>query len=373
MSRDTTKLIFLLIVTLHFASCKCNGQTQTVAALAPAEESTLKFKTMQWNFGKIEETDEPQKYTFVFTNEGEEAIVLESVTTTCGCATTDYSRKPIKPKESGKIEVSFDPWQRPGQAYQMIYVKSRGGKNRDELSIVGHVNPRPMTVEEQFPHDVGGGFRINRVNLNFAELVHGDAKGMVVSYANDSNKTVDLKFDISPDSRLFFIEAPERIEPKGRGDITFICDATKISNIYGKQTIGVTPIVNGVRAKSTIVANVIVTEAFRRDGKGDVPRILIDPQYHMFGDVKRGADATHTFTLKNEGQAPLIVRSAKGEGGVSSTLKSGDVVQPGRQLEFKCRFEPPATSEGVVVGRLIVVTNDPFKTISDIRLVINVK
>ena len=39
------------------------------------------------------------------------------------------------------------------------------------------------------------------------------------------------------------------------------------------------------------------------------PKLVIASNEHNLGEVKRGAEARHTFTVKNEGQADLEIRN----------------------------------------------------------------
>ena len=39
------------------------------------------------------------------------------------------------------------------------------------------------------------------------------------------------------------------------------------------------------------------------------PKLVIASNEHNLGEVKRGAEAKHTFTVKNEGQADLEIRN----------------------------------------------------------------
>lgn len=45
---------------------------------------------------------------YEFRNTGEKAIVIQSVTSNCGCTVAEYPQKPIKPGRKGKIRVQFN-------------------------------------------------------------------------------------------------------------------------------------------------------------------------------------------------------------------------------------------------------------------------
>ena len=98
MFRKTYQLTFVLILN----------------ALSCLAQSGLVFDRPAWDFGTIRETDGPVTHRFVCRNEGEHPEVILQVTTTCGCTTPRYTRKPILPGEEAEITVTYDPANRPG-------------------------------------------------------------------------------------------------------------------------------------------------------------------------------------------------------------------------------------------------------------------
>ena len=87
MFRKTYQLTFVLILN----------------ALSSLAQSGLVFDRPAWDFGTIRETDGPVTHRFVCRNEGEHPEVILQVTTTCGCTTPRYTRKPILPGEEAEI------------------------------------------------------------------------------------------------------------------------------------------------------------------------------------------------------------------------------------------------------------------------------
>jgi hypothetical protein len=45
---------------------------------------------------------------------------------------------------------------------------------------------------------------------------------------------------------------------------------------------------------------------------GPPPQIACDAPVHDFGTISQGADAVHTFVIKNQGQGTLKIERAKG-------------------------------------------------------------
>ena len=104
--RKTYQLTFVLILN----------------ALSCLAQSGLVFDRPAWDFGTIRETDGPVTHRFVCRNEGGTPRSDPPVTTTCGCTTPRYTRKPILPGEEAEITVTYDPANRPGNFSRKLAV-----------------------------------------------------------------------------------------------------------------------------------------------------------------------------------------------------------------------------------------------------------
>ena len=91
-----------------------------------------------------------------------------------------------------------------------------------------------------------------------------------------------------------------------------------------------------------------------------VPRIDVTPGSVAFGDVMLGASSSKTVTIKNSGDATLVVRSVALEtpaSGVSlGSVPPSTTVAPGASIQVKLTFAP--TSTGPVSTVLKVVSDD---------------
>ncbi len=46
--------------------------------------------------------------TFTFRNTGGEPLIISSASSSCGCTTPEYGKKPVMPGKSGEIKVRYD-------------------------------------------------------------------------------------------------------------------------------------------------------------------------------------------------------------------------------------------------------------------------
>src|SRR4030042_169955 len=67
----------------------------------------IKFKETAWNFGKVKQ-GEVLSHEFIFTNEGDATLVIQKVSTSCGCTAALVSAEKIQPGKEGRIEINFD-------------------------------------------------------------------------------------------------------------------------------------------------------------------------------------------------------------------------------------------------------------------------
>ena len=116
----------------------------------------LKFTEIDHDFGLIKEVDGPAEYQFDFTNNAQVPITISNVRASCGCTTPGWTREPVLPGETGYIKAVYDPVNRPGQFHKTLTVTTSGSESTVILRIHGKVEPKPRTIEEDYPTVLGG-------------------------------------------------------------------------------------------------------------------------------------------------------------------------------------------------------------------------
>jgi len=71
-------------------------------------KTVVAFAKPEHDFGNIKQ-DSDNKYVFKFTNTGNEPLIIESATGSCGCTVPNYPKQPIAPGATGDIEVEYKP------------------------------------------------------------------------------------------------------------------------------------------------------------------------------------------------------------------------------------------------------------------------
>lgn len=106
-------------------------------------ESFPPKKVVEWlcpakhDFGSIPR-ERPVTYVFKFKNVTDEAIVLQTVRTTCGCTAASWTEDPIQPGATGEVKIEYDAYQR-GDFSKKIRVFFDKQRKADILWISGSV------------------------------------------------------------------------------------------------------------------------------------------------------------------------------------------------------------------------------------------
>ncbi len=331
--------------------------------------SPLRFSETDWNFGTIREEGGPVSHVFTFTNNGTDPVAIDRVTASCGCTTPEYTRGLVKPGEKAEIKVSFDPMGYPSDFSKSVVVVSGGGRYHDLLTVRGHVTPRVKTVTEEYPFDMGGGLRLDNTMLAFRQVVQGGLLSMPIGYANTSGKDIAIEIHEVESSGLLKIHAPETICAGCRGSITVTYDLTEKSGYYGIIHDLLKIIVDGTELKNTVYTTMIGVDDFSGQSIETAPRLFLDSQFHNFGEVRRRMmPYTFRLTASNEGKETLYIRSIDEKPGFKTTLRTGMAIPPGTSLQFEVILYSDKYEPGELVESLIMVVNDPLRTVREIRI-----
>lgn len=94
------KVMKQLITILFIGLISFSGNAQDKVA-------KIQFKTDTIDYGTIEKGSNGVR-VFEFTNTGDAPLIISNVTSSCGCTVPSWTKEPIMPKATGKIEVKYD-------------------------------------------------------------------------------------------------------------------------------------------------------------------------------------------------------------------------------------------------------------------------
>ena len=96
--------------------------------------TTISFERTAHDFGRIE-SGPTYKTSFKFTNTGKEDLIISDAKASCGCTVPSYSAEPVKPGQSGLIDVEFDSKGREGQQLKLITITSNTTPKENTLTL----------------------------------------------------------------------------------------------------------------------------------------------------------------------------------------------------------------------------------------------
>lgn len=96
------------------------------------------------DYGTVTKDVDSGVRVFEFTNTGNEPLLITNAQSTCGCTVPSFSKEPIAPGASGKIEVKYN--MNPGPIRKTITIESNASNvdnGRVALKIKGDVIVKP--------------------------------------------------------------------------------------------------------------------------------------------------------------------------------------------------------------------------------------
>ncbi len=143
-TRELIAVTFVLSIV--FISCPRNNGGGVLDANTLKPDSTdgipqIEFFRDSHDFGKIVE-GEIVSYTFQFRNTGKGGLVITSASASCGCTVPKYSKQPVTPGETGKLEVVFDSRGKQGMQNKTIAIRTNAKKGRNILIISAEVTEK---------------------------------------------------------------------------------------------------------------------------------------------------------------------------------------------------------------------------------------
>ena len=122
-----------------------------------AKGPKIAFKEDAWNFGKSKGGDD-LVHEFVFKNDGDAALHIKNVETSCGCTAALISDKTVEPGKSGKIKITFSTRGYSGEVTRFVYVESddpASPRVQLKISAAVDVQPQPRIDLDRYGFDVG--------------------------------------------------------------------------------------------------------------------------------------------------------------------------------------------------------------------------
>lgn len=136
------KSFFALFLLFLFISGGCRNTEKDTSKKSGF--SKIEFESTTYDFGTIAFKSDGS-CVFSFKNTSETPLLINKVSTSCGCTNPDWPKNPIETGKSGEIKVAYNT-QIPGTFHKSITVFCNAENSPVKLFIKGEVLPE--TIKE---------------------------------------------------------------------------------------------------------------------------------------------------------------------------------------------------------------------------------
>ncbi|WP_183573395.1 DUF1573 domain-containing protein [Mucilaginibacter sp. X5P1] len=141
------KKLFLSLIAAGLLLSACNQSAKTASttdsssskgAVVATNAPVMKFEYSMHDFGKITQGDKVN-YKFNFTNTGKSPLIISNAVASCGCTKPEWPSAPIKPGETGQINVTFNSAGKSGLQDKLITITANTNPPQNAVHLVGEV------------------------------------------------------------------------------------------------------------------------------------------------------------------------------------------------------------------------------------------
>jgi hypothetical protein len=328
------------------------------------KKPTIQFQSKVYDYGKIKEADGAAKCVFSFTNIGNDTLKVTAVRPSCGCTASDYTKEPILPGGSGKVEATYNAAGRPGQFNKAITVTTNDPDNQSiVLTIKGEVIPKAKSKADEYPNKIGNlYFKTN--HLAFQDMKENEVKIDTFKLYNNGTKEMNIKFNelpaflkadikdpvVKPDMESMIIVT---YDAKVRADYGYVFDKFFLSTDDSDQP----------EKLLYVSANIVQDFSWMTEkDKKKAPHILFETESYDFGTVKDGTNVEYSFKFQNTGKSTLKILKSKASCGCTATDPVKTILKKGESSEIKIVFNSTGR-KGNQHKTITVITNDPDKSV----------
>lgn len=339
-------------------------------ALTAIAQPRFASNTEMHNFGQVEwKHSATAQYTI--TNTGDQPLVLTEVEPDCACSVAQWTQTPIQPGEKGTISVTFDA-EALGRFQKSVAIYTNAQPHLVYLKFNGEVVQKITDFTKAHPYLIGQ-IRIDKNNLDFPDMQHGEQSVMQISVVNLSDRPYEpILMHLPP--YLQMKKAPNVLQKGEKGLITLTLDSEKLTDFGLTQTSVYLARFAGdkVGEENEIPVSAILLPDFSgmTDAeKANAPVInLSSKDLDMAPMLTKKTKARQDITITNQGRAPLQISKLQVfHPAVGVSLKKS-VLQPGESTRLRVTVEKKNIGKTRRHLRLLMITNDPTQPKVEINI-----
>lgn len=323
-------------------------------AVISLNAQSISFDEMVHDFGVIREEAGPVSHEFVFTNTGDKPLIINKVTPACGCTVSSWTKKPVKPGETGSITATYTPLNRVFPFSKSLTVACNAVDLTSPIiiGIKGSVIPRPENYRLTYRDSVGS-LRIKYLKeLSFPKVnMRSKSTELSLGVANVSEtESITVEYEAVPG---YVIISPETLtlNPREKGNIKMLIDGSK-RTVFGFVRDNITVKVG--ESRGTITVGSVVAEEFPSLTGPDWdngPRIKFENTV-----INLQKESSASVEISNVGKSDLIIGSFTSDNpNLYANFNKSLKVKPGKSASIKITSKDQQKSS----GNIYLTTNDP--------------
>ncbi len=339
-----------------------------------------------YDFGDIVLNSGPVSCTFTLRNDSTQALLIDRVTTSCGCTSAQWSNRPIQPGQSGSISITYKNDESASPFDKSISVYLSSNERACILKVRGVCHEKPVVLEEAYNQRLGGKLGVKSPDIKGGVLEQGGQRSECFLIANLSDKPVTLDFSNTP-KQVKVRNLPMTIPARQTARVDFCVSSDE--KLWGKNHYILTPVIDGQPAEERLdiwAVTQMNTSRLSPEEKRSGPRISFKQSTYAFGKAKKGHIQECSFSFSNNGKAPLEIYKIDADEGIisydirpdgqpkASSQAAGSkqatsdypVLQPGESATLTVRFDTGKLAKGETLLQLRLVTNAPLRPLADV-------
>lgn len=351
------RIISTFYISLYLFSC--------VNALA--DSKLLKFDSEVHDFGQVLISNGPVNCSFTATNISSTPVVIQSVTTSCGCTSVKWDHNSIAPGAKTVIKATYTNDEGPYPFDKTLTVKLTGEQKPIILHLRGISQEKMKKDEELFTIVYAQALGLMTNEFKCGNIEQGRSRSDKTTVANFSSAPVKVSF-LNITEGLDIEVVPNPIPAKGHAELRYT--VTGITGKWGNNLYSAVPVINGKSAAKTITVKAFTAENFSsltKEQRAKGSRPMFAESTFSFNHKKQGAKLTATFTCQNKGGSPLVIHRAESDfaGAVPGTFPS---IVPGASGTFTVSLDTKALPKGEALITVTLTTNSPMRPIVNLFL-----
>lgn len=324
-------------------------------------QAKAKFSTMEYDYGIIP-YNRPAEALITLKNTGNKPLVVNKISSSCGCAVVKWKGDVLKPGEVGEIKVVYDA-KLMGHFFREISVYCNAEPYMYNIALVGEVSNTKMDYTKTHAYRIGD-ILIDTNELLFDDIKLGETYERSISVVNLGDEPYKPNLILLPPYLSFKCE-PEVLRKNEQGFIKVKIDGKKLRTVGLTETSIYLARFEGdeICDDTNISVSAFVLPSVSKltpEQLKNAPVFNISSTEWVVDKSKRKRRHTRTFEITNTGKSVLNIERIQISGDAVSVGLSSKSIEPGEKTKLKVTVQSKH-SKRHHTRRIYIITNDPNK------------